>query len=151
PERVEPGSRSLSIRISPSIASSLFGALDYLTSFPYGCVEQTMSSFLPNIVVKDAVRSLNLNVELDEASLHEKIRAGLDRLYSFQHEDGGWGWWKTDESHPFMTAYVLAGLVQAHAAGTQVRQEAIDKGARWVKKDFAEDAKLAPDLRAYLV
>ena len=60
PEKVEPGSRSLSIRVSPSIAGSLFGALDYLTSFPYGCVEQTMSSFLPNIVVKDAVHTLNL-------------------------------------------------------------------------------------------
>ena len=35
--------------------------------------------------------------------------AGLERLYTFQHEDGGWGWWQTDETHPFMTAYVLAG------------------------------------------
>ena len=43
--------RVLSIRLSPSIAGSLFGALEYLTSFPYGCVEQTMSSFLPNIMV----------------------------------------------------------------------------------------------------
>lgn len=151
PEKVELGSRSLSIRVSPSIAGSLFGALDYLTSFPYGCVEQTMSSFLPNIVVKDAVRSLNLKVELDEASLQEKIRAGLDRLYNFQHGDGGWGWWETDESHPFMTAYVVAGLVQARAAGVQVRRDTIDKGVAWVKKDFAADPKLAADLRAYLV
>ena len=51
PAKVQPGSRSLAIRVSPSIAGSLFGALDYLTSFPYGCVEQTMSSFLPNIMV----------------------------------------------------------------------------------------------------
>ncbi len=151
PEKVEPGSRSLSIRVSPSIAGSLFGALDYLTSFPYGCVEQTMSSFLPNIVVKDAVRTLNLKVDLDEAALQEKIRAGLDRLYGFQHPDGGWGWWETDDSHPFMTAYVVAGLVQARAAGAQVRQDAIDKGVDWVKKDFRADPKLAVDLRAYLV
>ncbi len=36
---------------------------------------------------------------------------------AFQHEDGGWGWWETDDSHPFMTAYVVAGLAQAQAAG----------------------------------
>ena len=106
---MEPGSRSLSIRVSPSIAGSLFGALDYLTSFPYGCVEQTMSSFLPNIVVKDAVRELKAEGRSGRSWLAGEDPRGLDRLYSFQHEDGGWGWWETDESHPFMTAYVVAG------------------------------------------
>jgi len=90
PEKVEPGSRSLAIRVSPSIAGSLFGALEYLTSFPYGCVEQTMSSFLPNIIVTQAVRDLGLKATYDEASLQQKVRAGLDRLAAFQHEDGGW-------------------------------------------------------------
>jgi alpha-2-macroglobulin len=150
PAKVEPGSRSLSIQVSPSIVGSLFGALEYLTSFPYGCVEQTMSSFLPDIVVQDAVHTLNLKVDLDQAALQEKIRAGLDRLYSFQHEDGGWGWWETDESHPFMTAYVVAGLVQAQSTGTTVKPDVIQKGADWLRKDFAADPKLAGDLRAYM-
>jgi len=150
PAKVEPGSRSLAIRVSPSIAGSLFGALEYLTSYPYGCVEQTMSSFLPNIIVTQAVRDLGLKVTFDEGALQQKIRAGLDRLYSFQHEDGGWGWWETDDSHPFMTAYVVAGLAQAKAAGVQVNQEAIDKGALWVQKHFAQDSRLAADLRAYM-
>ncbi len=110
-----------------------------------------MSSFLPDIVVKDVVHSLGLKTEIDEASLQEKIRAGLERLYSFQHEDGGWGWWQTDESHPFMTAYVVAGLVQARAAGTQVNEDAIAKGVQWLKKDLASDLKLAVDFRAYLI
>ena len=118
PAKVQPGSRVLGIRISPSIAGSLFGALDYLTTFPYGCVEQTMSSFLPNIVVTQAVNELGLKVSLDNAAVQQKIRAGVDRLNNFQHEDGGWGWWETDESHPFMTAYVVAGLSQARSATT---------------------------------
>lgn len=151
PERVEPGSRRLSIRVSPSIAGALFGALDYLTTFPYGCVEQTMSSFLPNIIVRQAVRGLGLKVDLDEAGLQQKIREGLERLYTFQHEDGGWGWWETDESHPFMTAYVAAGLVQAKASGVPVRQDAIEKAAAWLKQVLARDTRLAPDLRAYMV
>ena len=75
-----------------------------------------MSSFLPNIVVTQAVNDLGLKVSLDTEAVQQKIRAGLDRLYNFQHDDGGWGWWETDESHPFMTAYVVAGLVQAKAA-----------------------------------
>src|SRR6266513_1415071 len=133
PAKVQPGSRLLGIRISPSIAGSLFSALDYLTTFPYGCVEQTMSSFLPNIIVLNTVRERGLKESLDRGALNGKIRAGLDRLYNFQHEDGGWGWWDTDESHPFMTAYVVAGLVQARSPGVAVRQEVITRGAAWLQ------------------
>jgi alpha-2-macroglobulin len=150
PQNVRAGSRSLAIRISPSIAGSLFGALEFLTSFPYGCVEQTMSSFLPNIVVRQAIRELGVKADLDQAALDEKIRAGLDRLYGLQHEDGGWGWWETDESQPFMTAYVVAGLAQAQAAGTQVDADRVKKGAAWLSKDFTADPRLAADLRAYM-
>jgi len=150
PDKVQPQSRSISMRVSPSLAGSLFAALEYLTSFPYGCVEQTMSSFLPDITVEQAVRDLNLKVDLDQAALQEKIRAGLERLYNFQHEDGGWGWWETDESHPFMTAYVVAGLEQAQAAGVAVKAGVIPKGAAWLKRDFAQNPKLAADLRAYM-
>jgi hypothetical protein len=151
PDKVQPGSRTLSVRLSPSIAGSLFGALDYLISFPYGCVEQTMSSFLPNITVEQAVKDLGIKTDIDQAALQEKIRAGLDRLYNFQHPDGGWGWWETDDSHPFMTAYVVAGLVQARDAGTKVTPEAIDNGVKWLKQDLARDSRMAADLRAYMV
>jgi hypothetical protein len=149
PDKVEPGSRSLTIHVAPSIAGSLFGALEYLTSFPYGCVEQTMSSFLPNIVVTKAIRELGLKENIDQAKLREKIVAGLDRLYNFQHEDGGWGWWQTDETHPFMTAYVVAGLSQARDAGTSINQDALNKGVGWLQKNL-ENPKLALDLKGYI-
>jgi uncharacterized protein YfaS (alpha-2-macroglobulin family) len=149
PSDAVAGSRSLSLHVSPSVAGSLFAALDYLTSFPYGCVEQTMSGFLPDITVQQAVRDLQLKAPIDAAALQEKIRAGLDQLYGFQHEDGGWGWWQTDETHPFMTAYVVAGLVQAQAAGVEVKPDAVRKGADWLARTVG-DSRLAPDLRAYM-
>ncbi len=144
------GSRSLSIRLSPSIAGSLFSALEYLTSFPYGCVEQTMSSFLPNIMVTKAVRELGLKEPIDQAALDQKIQSGLERLYNFEHDDGGWGWWESDESDPFMTAYVVAGLSEARSDGVAVKSDAISKGAAWVAKDLSQDKKIEPDLRAYM-
>jgi uncharacterized protein YfaS (alpha-2-macroglobulin family) len=150
PAKVQPGSRLLSVRISPSIAGSLFSAVEYLTTFPYGCVEQTMSSFLPNVIVTKAVSDLGIKADLEKAEVQRKIRAGLERLYNFQHEDGGWGWWETDESHPFMTAYVVAGLTQAKAAGVQIEQGRVDRGAEWVRKALREDPRLAADLRAYM-
>jgi hypothetical protein len=150
PQHAEPNSRSISIHVAPSIAGSLFGALSYLTSYPYGCVEQTMSSFLPDVIVKKAVIDLGLQTNLDNAELQRKIQAGLDRLYSFQHDDGGWGWWTSDESHSFMTAYVTSGLVEARAAGVTIRPAALAKGAAWITKALS-NRDIAPDLRTYMV
>ncbi|MBV8895456.1 MAG: hypothetical protein JO051_03015 [Acidobacteriaceae bacterium] len=150
PATAVTGSRSISIRLSPSVAGTVFSALEYLTSFPYGCVEQTMSSFLPDLVVTKAVNELGLKQPIDQNELAQKVQAGLERLYSFHHEDGGWGWWVNDESHPFMTAYVVAGLSEAKNDGITVREDMITSGVAWIEKALAQNDNLKPDLRAYM-
>ena len=120
--------RSLRIEASPSIAATLFGALDYLTSFPYGCTEQTMSSFLPNIVVAQALKDVPTAKIRASNDLDKKVQRGMDRLYAYQHDDGGWGWWKDDKSDPFMTAYVVDGLTMASGAGYQIDVSRRDSG-----------------------
>ena len=150
PASAEPGSRSLSIRLSSSIAGSIFNALDFLTSFPYGCVEQVMSSFLPNLMVTKAMQNLSGVPPVDQAKLNEQVRAGLDRLYGMQHEDGGWGWWPSDASHPFMTAYVVAGLAEAKASEVQIRESALHRGISWIHSELAKNTDMEPDMRAYI-
>jgi uncharacterized protein YfaS (alpha-2-macroglobulin family) len=151
PDRGEPSGRSLQLDFSPSAAGAIFGALEYLTSYPYGCTEQTMSSFLPDIIVADAIRQLGLKPAMDEAELKSKIDAGLKRLYDYQHDDGGWGWWQTDDSHVFMSTYVLAGLSQAKQIGYEVDAERLSKAQAWVRHAFDSDQKIIADLRAYMV
>ncbi|MDR3746776.1 MAG: alpha-2-macroglobulin family protein [Acidobacteriota bacterium] len=150
PAAAEVGTRKLTISLTPSIAGTLFGALDYLTSYPYGCTEQTMSSFLPDVLVANAMQKLGVKSNIDPAVLKKQVQAGLDRLYNYQHPDGGWGWWQTDDSHPFMTAYVIAGLSQAKAAGFEVKADAIDKGRVWLRAQFNQSQKVKTDLRAYM-
>ncbi len=120
PGRADTQARALRIEVSPSIAGALFGALDYLTSYPYGCTEQTMSSFVPNIVVAQTLKDVPSAKIRASNDLDAKVRKGLDRLYAYQHGDGGWGWWKDDKSDPFMTAYVVDGLTMASRAGYPV-------------------------------
>jgi len=120
--------RTLRIEASPSIAGTLFGALDYLTSFPYGCTEQTMSSFLPDVVVAQALKDVPGTRIRDTNNLPLKVQRGLDRLYSYQHGDGGWGWWKDDSTDPFMSAYVVDGLALAARNGFQIDQWRLDRG-----------------------
>lgn len=128
PGRADVSARNLRIEASPSIAGALFGALDYLTSYPYGCTEQTMSSFLPNIVVAQTLKDIPTAKIRTSNDLNTKVQKGLDRLYAYQHGDGGWGWWKDDKTDPFMTAYVVDGLTMASRAGYEIQTWRRDQG-----------------------
>ena len=149
PAAAVPATRNLEITVSPSIAGALFGAIDYLTQFPYGCTEQTLSSFVPNIIVSKALADLGIQSDVNNKQLTEKIRAGLDRLYDFQHPDGGWGWWKADDSSVFMTTAAVAGLGQAKTAGQQLKEGALENGVKWLRQAYDKEPRMLPDLKAY--
>ena len=124
PESSNPAARSITVSLAPSLAGSLLGALDFLTDYPYGCTEQTLSSFLPNLLVTRSLTALKIAPTERLSALDKQVSAGVQRLYDFQHDDGGWGWWKGDGNHPFMTAYALWGLDEARRAGIKVETRA---------------------------
>src|SRR5262249_51987403 len=88
--------------------------------YPYGCVEQTMSRFLPAIKVTQVLKQLRLDSPELDRKLPVVVQAGIKRLLELQHEDGGWGWWEKDPTQPIMTPYALYGLLEAEKAGYQV-------------------------------
>ncbi len=151
PASSDAGSRALTITVAPSVAGTVFDALDYLTSYPWGCTEQTMSSFLPDLIVAQAVDKLHLKSPIDRKTLNDMVAAGLERLSSYQHGDGGWGWWPDDTSGVFMTAYVVSGLGQAKTAGYTVDDDRENKARSWLAATLAAHPNMIPDLRAYVV
>jgi alpha-2-macroglobulin len=151
PANTDAAAHTLHLEVAPSIAGSLFSALSYLTSYPYGCTEQTMSSFLPNLVVADTLKKLNLSGLMAPADLEAKINAGLDRLNDLKHDDGGWGWWPEDSTQVFMTAYVVSGLAQAKAAGYAKAEGNIPGGARYLQQQLKQHPRMIPELRAYVI
>ena len=125
---------TVNIELSRSIAGTLLEGLEYLTGYPYGCVEQTMSKALPNAVVGRAINQLGVTNPTLQADLPAKINAGLQRLYGYQHNDGGWGWWYDDDTHDYQTAWVVFGLATMREAGYEVDQGVIDRGVDWLNE-----------------
>jgi uncharacterized protein YfaS (alpha-2-macroglobulin family) len=120
PEGSIPEAVEVELSITPSVAATMLDSLESLAGYPYGCVEQTMSRFLPDIVAVDTLRKLSVDEPALRAELPKMIEKGLARLSGYQHPDGGWGWWEHDATHPYMTAYVVYGLSLARAADVKV-------------------------------
>ncbi len=150
PTTANPAARTIRVSLAPSLAGPMLGALDFLVSYPYGCTEQTLSSFLPNLLVTRALDQLKMAPTERMKVLDRQVSDGLNRLYDYQHTDGGWGWWKTDQNHPFMTAYAVSGLLEAQRAGYRVDRYRLNIGTQALLKLLADYPRAAPDLKAYM-
>jgi alpha-2-macroglobulin len=194
PKARKPGSSELNLQLTPSVAGSMLDALPYLADYPYGCIEQTMSRFLPSVVVSKTLQDLGLRLEdlekranaysaerkagagsqrvanspytypkgmpgsvnvaeqastlwyhrLDRtpvfhsAMLREMVTSGLQRIVGAQNDDGGWGWWPGNQSDPYMSAYVLYGLLTTRDAGWSVPDGVVARGTEFVRRYFLE-------------
>jgi uncharacterized protein YfaS (alpha-2-macroglobulin family) len=164
PEKRRINETSMKVVLSPSTAATLMEALPYLIEYPYGCVEQTMSRFLPAVTVAKTLETAGVNLEelqaarktddfqklksrpwsyhrpapvYSSAGLAYVVKAGVSRLEAFQHGDGGWGWWQYDKSSPWMSAYVVYGLTQAKAAGYAISANVIERGQAFLKSELS--------------
>ncbi len=124
------------IELGRSVASSLPNGLEYLIGYPYGCVEQTMSRALPNAVVGRLSTQLGLGSLGYSEQLVSLINASVQRLYGFQHDDGGWGWWNDDASDDYQTAWVIFGLSVTAEAGHEIDPGVITRGAGYLKDNL---------------
>ena len=63
PEARKPGTSELVVQVNPSLAAVMLDALPYLNDYPYGCIEQTMSRFLPSILTARVLKEQGYNLE----------------------------------------------------------------------------------------
>ncbi|MGE5249465.1 MAG: Ig-like domain-containing protein, partial [Bacteroidota bacterium] len=134
PEALEGSDAQLSVDLSPSLAASMVGGLTYLEDYPYLCIEQTISRFLPNVIASRALKLAGQPNPLGE-DLENNIAQALQRINASQNADGGWGWWGEQKSHPLTTAYVVLGLVEAQKAGHPVSLQVLERGVEFLLKN----------------
>ncbi|MDH5763024.1 MAG: MG2 domain-containing protein [Nitrospinota bacterium] len=173
PKERKKNSTLLSVQVTPSLAVTMLDALPYLIDYPYGCTEQTLSRFLPAVIVAKTLMDQGLQAESIKdkvfggietqhtgathpkgkrniAELDAMTLQGLERLYDFQHSDGGWGWWKKGDSDHFMTAYVLWGLSLAQQSGIKVDRNVLERAYRFLNKELVESEEQY-DLQAWML
>lgn len=105
---------SATVTIMSSVVGVLPDVIAKLTGYPYGCVEQTMSKHLPNMLVKKNGALFGITKPKD---IDDTLKSGFERLQKFQHDDGSFGWWETDPASIWMTGFVLEGFMEIKDLG----------------------------------
>ena len=117
----------LVITIDRSGLGELAPSLRSLVEYPYGCLEQTMSRFIPLVAAKDLATTLD-DPSLKGTKANTFIRAGVQKVIRHQQGDGLFSLWPQSQTYPHLAAYALWGLTVAQKAGEQVPNEVFDRG-----------------------
>ncbi|KAL7015211.1 hypothetical protein ACKWTF_016343 [Chironomus riparius] len=108
-----------STRMEASVIGDILGPtienLDNLIQLPYGCAEQNMLKFVPNILVLEYLTNLNkLNPEM-EAKLKKHLDVGYQKQLTYKNKGGSYSGFgmKTENGSTWLTAYVAKSFNQA--------------------------------------
>lgn len=140
--------------VSPTVASYLSGGLEYLSTYPYGCAEQTVSSFLGSVTLA-TLQNFEVFEWVDKKELEKKVISGLQQIYKFLRFDGGFGFWEgSDKSYPYLSAYILHSLNLTEKAGYSVDKKVMSRTSDYLK-GILRDQKLTEQVtlaeRAYMI
>ena len=126
-----PTGSTIEVSLAPSIGSTVLNALDDLIATPYGNAEATTSVLVSDIAVSSTLKLLR-GKDAALPGIGRRVSQSLQKLYAYQHGDGGWQWWDFDDSDPDMTAYVLWGLIETRNAGYLVDTGRISRGSHYL-------------------
>lgn len=142
PANTDVSASHYELSVAPSIASSLTGSLDYLIGYPYGCIEQTMSRFVPTVLTAATLKEMNAPEDsYFSQQIPLMVKKGYEKVYSMQSNDGGWGWWKNSASDPYMTAYVVYSMNIARKCGFSPAEDKYFAAVNYLKLLLEKEQK----------
>lgn len=107
---------------------------------PYGCGEQNMLNFVPNIVVIDYLKAINQLSEAVESKAKKYMESGYQRELTYRHKDGSFSAFGESDTNgsTWLTAFVARSFRQA-AIHIDVEEKIIDEALKWLASAQAEN------------
>ncbi|GIW11446.1 MAG: hypothetical protein KatS3mg061_2503 [Dehalococcoidia bacterium] len=118
----------LTVDLTPSLTAGLATGLRELESFPWEPVEVTVSRLVVRLQYAHVLSATGIVSPVLTSQLRDDTAATLQKLYRAQQPDGGWGWFPTDASQPFLSAYVVQGMLDVQRAGLPVDTTSLNRG-----------------------
>jgi len=128
-----PEDSRLEVQASATALSGLKESLDYLTDYPYLCLEQRLSAILPYILAHDVIRDFKLS-RMQPKEWREFVQRTIGQIYDYQKDSGGFGLWQDSRYvSPYLSCYAVFGLLKAEKAGYDVDRQALSRGLAFLK------------------
>lgn len=139
------GSATFSVQAGGIPSARIRGGLDFLLRYPYGCIEQTVSSAMPLLYLEDLQRQSNGTVYVEDPA--PLVRRSMNRILSMQTGSGGFGWWpQATQVYEWGSIYALHFLAEAQRAGYPVPEFQFDNGLAFLRQLLARPVKSAGEL-----
>ena len=114
PDKGIKGTNNVKIVISSIKKLNIGNRFSYLIRYPYGCIEQTVSSVFPQLFLKDYFATNYL----DKKKMDNNINEGIKRLQKFQIFDGSFSYWPGEKTtNDWGSIYGAHFLVEARKRG----------------------------------
>ncbi len=130
----------VTISISDSPLQNPERVIASLIAYPYGCIEQTISSTLPNAIALALWSSLGIKIDTIEA--RKNLEAGVEKILKMQDANGGWKYWENDTVvNDHITPYVIRSLYEFRKLGITIPDDNI---SRWL--DYISSLPVTDDM-----
>ncbi len=142
------------VTLTPSPVLQIIKAAEYLNSYPYGCIEQTINRFIPKLAMLSLMRNseyASLVPDKLKLDVKDDIPEGIKKIESAQNSDGSWGWWDGDRGNGYLTGYALYSLYFIRTNGYEINGSVVEQGLGAVQRFFEDQSKSDNDELSYLV
>ena len=133
------------VNITPSLLGQTISGLDDLLGMPYGCGEQNMIFFAPDVEILRYLKSTGQLMPAIMAKAETFITTGYQRELTFRHSDGSFSaFGEQDESGSlWLTSFVLSTLSNARDLQT-IDESILSDAAKWILSHQAKDGSWSP-------
>lgn len=128
-----PAFGGLELSFSSTALSGLEDAVEYLVDYPYECAEQTASRILPIFALGDILDQFPIATVRDTAERKQLGRDGIEKLWAHQLYDGGFGYWDTRESWPYLSNWVTFALLEGKRQGFEVDKAKLERALQYLE------------------
>ncbi|KAB7500273.1 Ovostatin-like protein [Armadillidium nasatum] len=137
PGSIVPDSARGFVAVVGDLMGPTLDNLGDLVKMPYGCGEQNMINFAPNIFVMQYLDSTDQNTEVIAAKAIGFMKAGYERELNYRHSDGSFSAFgeregSNETGSTWLTAFVLKCFGQA-SAYISIDQKDLNLTLEWLK------------------
>ena len=129
---MRPESLEALLSVNTSVNLNPRNHLQNLLHYPYGCLEQSVSSTWPWIYADDAqLKAMGL-ANATGRQRQDALESGMDRIVKRQMTHGGFGLWSNKDEYEqhWLTAYATDFLTDAQDKGVRVDKDMLSKALK---------------------